>query len=886
MCSELVTSQRVEKYARIIVCGQVQGVGFRPFVYGLAQQFNIRGRVFNRGTDVIIEIACESNSFSDFIDQLKNRAPSLSRIDSISITENLAGSDALAITELKSFEIAVSESCENLSLNIVADAAPCSECLKELLDANNRRYLYPFINCTQCGPRFTIIKKLPYDRPNTTMASFQLCELCHQEYVDPNSRRFHAQPNACSQCGPKLVTIKKTEGFERFKTQESITRAFNLSNNVDDLSQLKTIVKSILAGEILAVKSVGGFHLICDANNPKAIETLRLRKNRPSKPLAIMCLNSVSARYWVDVDASDEQFLADKSAPILVLPLNNTDLKTASLLSPGLNHLGIMLPQSPLHWLLFATYLRYFQGLAEIDKNTDDYYSVEKLQETVCSLSLVMTSANLSGEPLITDNLEAIQKLDAIADVFVLHNRDIHTRCDDSVFVKRDNQFIPIRLARGFSPLKLDVKNSHLSSNKTKNTETVLALGSYLKNTVAINLGNEICVSQHVGDLDHPDNCKALVTACDRLLDIMQITPSVIACDLHPEGFGRAYALELAQKYQVPVVEVPHHVAHVHAVFSEFSENNPVLGLALDGYGFGWDETSRGGELLLIDGNHFYPQAELERIAQPGGDKASKEPWRMTLAWCYQTGLSIDTAHSLLQAYDVGQSPRPSASAVDLVWKMLSGNINCAPTTSAGRWFDAVAGLLGLCSAQSYEGEAAMLLEARALDYLRRNSSGDGNLSCVNNQFNEIVLNAIKSLRDKNTKINSGNVISLSHVLSDYVNDLLSLQKSNNLENYRDITGKIALDFHIQLSTRLFESIENTLSRLSKTYSNISKRVIFSGGCAQNQLLYSVLKQQLNTIDVELVLSNRIPVNDAGISVGQLHYALSLSSAEQVMNNQ
>ncbi len=822
---------------RLVVKGQVQGVGFRPFIYNLVNPLGYSGRVYNSGSDAIVDVICEVEEFQFIKTEINKKKPSLARIDAL-FEYQLSAQDIDELqSETQSEKFYISESAVNndFSLNITPDTGPCENCLDEMFDPTNRRYLYPFINCTQCGPRYTIVKQLPYDRKNTSMAHFKQCGACDKEYKNPISRRFHAQPNACEECGPSLWHTINTDRV-------------NVTSEAPKNS-IQVILDVINQGGIVAMRSVGGFHLVCDAKNSIAVEKLRKRKRRPTKPFAIMVANIASAKNWVELSPDSEVLIHSQSAPIVIADAKPKDNDTMSVLAPGLNRLGVMLPQSPLHWLLFYYFL---------NQPNHPLWKTE-----YCSLALVMTSANSSGEPLITDNGEAEEKLANIADAFLFHDRDIVTRCDDSVFSSWTKHLRPVRLGRGYSPLKLTLPPciAHtLNGVNAGDTEikTVLALGSYLKNTVALNNGLDIILSQHVGDLDHPDNCAQLDLTVYRLLEIMKVTPDAVACDMHPEGYGRQLAERLCKHYNVPLIDVPHHVAHVYAGIVELNESGNCFGIALDGFGYGWDGALRGGELFFIERQSsndklFQAIGHVSPIALPGGDKSAKEPWR----------LGISLIESLMKKKICDLEVLRNFSQIwtlrlenPFLVKMLHQNVNCPETTSLGRWFDAIAGLLGICSVQTYEGEAAMKLEALAIDCLREEYNGFSFEKALKETLNSSTI-ALDSNKNERFIVDLYDITSL--LVSNYVRDFSIKQ--------------FALDFHVFLAKALANCIKAAGSRYPEVVD-----VVLSGGCIQNRLLSEALMMELKNHNYNVHVSQKIPVNDGGISVGQIVYSLKLLS--------
>ena len=646
---------------RIRVRGAVQGVGFRPFVYRLALDMGLAGWVLNDAEGVLIEAQGTADDLAAFESRLRSQAPPLSRVQALEVAAQTGLQPAAGFHILASRGGAVTTA-------IPPDTATCADCLAELFDAHDRRHRYAFINCTQCGPRYTLTRSLPYDRAQTSMSTFPLCPACQREYTSPLDRRFHAEPNACPVCGPALQLV---DGQGQALPGDAIAATLAL----------------LRAGSIVAIKGLGGFHLACDAHNAQAVARLRSRKHRDEKPLAVMAANVASLAPWVQASPAAVALLQSAERPIVLLPQQPQLWQTPPAhdplpgVAPGLNTLGVMLPCTPIQFLLFHEAAGRPQGTAWLNEAQD--------------LLLVMTSANPGGEPLVTSNPEALTRLQGIADAWLLHNRDIVARCDDSVLrlpAPGAPQFI--RRARGYTPRPIKLAGSGPS---------VLATGAWLKNTVCITRGDEAFLSPHIGDLDNAATCQALAESVDHLCGVLDVRPQAVAHDLHPDFFSTRFAAQFAALRGLPLFAVQHHHAHVAAVAAEHGVTGPLLGLALDGVGLGSNGAAWGGELLRMHGASSQRLGHLAPIAMPGGDAAAREPWRMAAAALHGLGLGaqIDTRFS-------GQA------AAGAVRQMLERSLRCPPTTSAGRWFDAAAGLLGVRDVAAYEGQAPMLLEALA----------------------------------------------------------------------------------------------------------------------------------------------------------------------------
>ncbi len=653
---------------RIRITGIVQGVGFRPYVWHLAHELKLTGWVRNDAAGVDVLAIGTPDQLAAFSRRLPLEIPPLAQV------RELTWLDAPVDQMLTDFNILESGAGQAATM-IGHDTAVCADCLAEMFNPSDRRWRYAFINCTHCGPRYTLTHKLPYDRAQTSMAKFPLCSACGREYRNPADRRFHAEPTACPVCGPKLALV-------RLDARGEATSLEALSDPI------AATLDELRAGRIVAIKGLGGFHLACDARNADAVKRLRGRKQRDEKPFAIMAANPRSISPWVLISAAEADLLQSPERPIVLLrkqAIADTDFPE---LAPGLAWLGIMLPYTPLHWLLWHAAAGQPVGTAWMQQEQ--------------ALLLVMTSANPGGEPLVIDNAEAVARLAGIADAVLMHDRDIVVRCDDSVLrisATGAPQFI--RRARGYTPRAI-----RLPVRLPASGPSVLALGGYLKNTICVTRGDEAFVSQHIGSLDNPASIGMLIEVSRHLLDILQVRPDVIAHDLHPDFFSTRHAMELAAEWQVPAIAVQHHHAHVAAVAAEHGLCEPMLGLALDGIGLGSDGNAWGGELLRFERAGFTRLGCLAPIGLPGGDKAAKEPWRMAAAALFQ----MDRGDQIATRF------ADQAAAAQLQ-QILARKLNCPLTSSLGRWFDAAAGLLGAREVMAYEGQAAMLLEGMAASY-------------------------------------------------------------------------------------------------------------------------------------------------------------------------
>jgi hydrogenase maturation protein HypF len=765
-----------EVQQRLRVRGAVQGVGFRPFVYRLASELALDGWVRNDGAGVEIALRGAAADLARFRARLTREAPPLARIDAVEATD--AGGDPIE----PGFRIETSRRGA-ISTGVTPDAATCDDCLAEIFDPASRRWRYAFTNCTHCGPRFTITARLPYDRPNTSMARFALCPACAAEYDDPLNRRFHAQPNACPRCGPRLA----------------LADAHGAPIACDD--PIAAAVARIARGEILAIKGLGGFHLVCDARRARAVAELRARKHRDEKPFALMFANCASIEPFASVGPAERVLLQARERPIVLLDKRPGADDALPGIAPGLASLGCMLPYTPLQWLLFHEAAGRPSGTAWLAEPQP--------------LVLVMTSANPGGEPLVIDNGEAVARLGGIADAFLMHDRDILVRCDDSVLrVQREARAAPaatfVRRARGFTPAPVKLARAG---------PPILATGSFLKNAACLTRGAEAFLTQHIGDLDNAASRTALDEAVAHLQRVLQIRPAAVAHDLHPDFFSTRLAVRLAAELGVAAIGVQHHHAHVAAVAAEHGVTEPVLGVALDGVGHGDDGAAWGGELLRVDACGCARLGHLRALPLPGGDRAAREPWRMAAAVLHLAGRGDEIVRRFAH--------QPGAAAVA---DMLARGVRCAPTTSAGRWFDAAAGLLGVRDTMSYEGQAAMLLEGLAA------------------RHGAVAPDA-----------------SLYAIDRDNTLDLLPL--ALRLADERDAAFGAAL-WHATLAAALAAWV----ARAART-SGITT-VALGGGCFLNAILSAQLDRLLAARGYRVLHARQAPPNDGGIALGQAWVAL------------
>ncbi|HEX9867494.1 MAG TPA: carbamoyltransferase HypF [Candidatus Tectomicrobia bacterium] len=628
---------------KITVQGIVQGVGFRPFVYGLASRLGLDGVVWNDTTRVLIDVEGDPTCLESFLHALVAEAPPLARIEQICAEKQ-------PIRRYTTFAIEPSATRHDKNVFIAADVATCAACLREFNDAGDRRYHYPFLNCTNCGPRLTIVSAVPYDRERTTMAKFPMCTACQAEYADPGDRRFHAQPTACPRCGPRLW-VADSQGAE-----------------ICEDDPLAFIGARVQEGNIIAVKGLGGYHLACDGLQADVVRRLRQRKQREAKPLAVMVQNLDAARRLCIVSAVEAEILASPKRPIVLLR-KRPDCPIADAVAPLNRYLGVMLPYTPLHHRL--------------------------LQQA--GRPLVMTSGNLSEEPIAYQDDDAVRRLAGIADYFLTHNRPIYTRCDDSVTRVVLNQELPLRRARGYVPLPIRLP--------TACTSPILACGGHLKNTFCLAQGEYAFLSHHIGDLEDYRTYQAFVESIEHFKTPFDISPQAVAYDLHPGYRSSRYALALKD---LPHIAVQHHHAHIASCMAENGCEEPVIGVAWDGTGYGTDGRVWGGEFLLASYTGFERLAHLEEVPLPGGERAIRQPWRMAAAYLHHVYGEAMASLDLELMRHVDHRPW------QVMRQMLARGINSPLTSSAGRLFDAVAALIGLRYEVQYEAQAAVELEMLA----------------------------------------------------------------------------------------------------------------------------------------------------------------------------
>ncbi len=764
----------------IVVRGVVQGVGFRPFVYRVALEEGLTGFIGNDTDGVTIEVEGQEKRVEAFLNRLRTEAPPLSRIDSVTVRE-------LAVVGDSGFRIVASEVLGRVSTGIPADAATCPDCLRELLDPQDRRFHYPFLNCTNCGPRFTITRRIPYDRPQTSMAKFTMCPECQQEYDDPLNRRFHAQPNACWECGPR-VWLLQADGSESASGDEAVEQTLQL----------------LTAGKIVAIKGIGGFHLSVDATNQVAVMRLRERKRSYGKPLAVMVRDLKAARAVCVLTAEEEALVLTPARPI-VLARRREGCDIADAVAPGIPWLGVYLPYAPLQHLLFAD--------ARVR-------------------ALVMTSANLSEEPIAIDNEEAMARLRGIADAFLMHDREILQRCDDSVAAVVDGTTQLVRRARGFVPMGVALPFD---------TPPLLAVGGHLKNVFALARGRLAYQSQHLGDLENLIGLEFFKESLEHLMRTFEIEPQTVVHDLHPGYLSTQWAKEWAKERGLQLIAVQHHHAHVAGCMAEHGLTGKVIGLALDGTGYGSDGKIWGGEVLIASLAGFERFAHLEYVPMPGGEAAIKEPWRMAFAHLRAAGFEVGSSEMLNLFGATEKEARVLA-------RMMERGVNVPLTSSLGRLFDAVAAVVLGRRVVDYEAQAAIELEGIAVDepdnvpgYAMEFAGGDWD--------------ARDPLR-----------ISTAQLWRELVEDLRTGMSK----------AQIAARFHAGVAEGFARA-----ALLARSASGVNQ-VALSGGCMHNRWLARLLRTKLEAEGFEVYQHRNVSPGDGGLSYGQVAVAAAMLSQPQL----
>ncbi|GAP06558.1 hydrogenase maturation protein, carbamoyltransferase HypF [Anaerolinea thermolimosa] len=767
----------IEKKAlRIHVGGIVQGVGFRPFIFTLAEKNHLTGWVKNTSSGVEIEVVGDEGALQGFLVSLRQDAPPLARIDQVRV-------DPIPVREYLSFSILSSLPQPGEFLPVSPDVGICPDCRRELFDPSDRRYRYPFINCTHCGPRFTIIRDIPYDRPNTTMASFIMCGACRQEYEDPRNRRFHAQPIACPDCGPRVYFIEKD------------------GQHAEGEQAIQAARKWLVDGRIVAIKGLGGFHLACDATNPKAVEILRSRKKRSDKPFALMAFDLVQVENHCLLTPVEREVLTSREKPIVLARIRTGSRLALEQIAPNLSEIGVMLAYTPLHLLL----LEPEAGFPEM---------------------LVMTSGNLSEEPIAFDDEDAMHRLRELADAFLVHDRSIQTRVDDSVVSVFREQVYPIRRARGYAPDPVILPF---------NLPSTLAVGAELKNAFCLTRSRYAFLSHHIGDMENLETYTSFETGVEHYERLFRIKPELIACDLHPNYLATRYAQDRASREKLPIVAVQHHHAHLASCLADHAWDNQgqVIGVIFDGTGYGADGAIWGGEFFYGGYASYQRKFHLDYVPLPGGDLAVRKPARMALSYLWKYGLEWEMNF-------------PPAGALceeerTILRLQLERAINAPLTSSMGRLFDAVSAFMGIRQVATYEGQAAIEMEA---------------------------------LVDSNEKgsypfdLSDGKIIPLS------------------------MWEQLITDWHHgvpipTMAARFHNGVAEMIERVCRWISGEvgCKTVALSGGVWQNRFLLGKTVNLLENKGFDVLVHRRVPANDGGIALGQAMVAatqMKLTHTEEV----
>ncbi len=816
--------------AQIVVKGIVQGVGFRPFVFNLAEALGLKGYVTNASIGVFIDV--EGTRLNEFIEKVRSDAPPLSRITDVSVTP-------LPLHGYRDFAIHASiDQTGNLPFTLISpDVSVCDDCKREMLDPTDRRFLYPFINCTNCGPRFSLTTSIPYDRPNTTMAAFTLCPDCLREYANPRDRRFHAQPNACAACGPQVEFRLRNVPDRDIRGQAPCGL-----RNGEAIQEAITLLKH---GGIVAVKGLGGFHIACDAENDDAARRLRERKRKSNKPFAVMVPSVELAELFCGVSGDEQTLLLSKRRPVVLLR-KKTGQCLSDAVSPNNNFLGVMLPYTPLHVLLFH------HPLGDETAVPDPHFK-----------ALVMTSGNLSEEPIVRDNDEAVRKLSAIVDGFLLHDRDIFMRVDDTVLRTIDFGF---RIS-DFG-IKDDDKNRQVQTSAICNPQSaisflrrsrgyapdpimlhdegpeVLGCGADLKNTFTLTKGQFAIPSQHIGDMENYETLQFFEESLENLKTVYRAEPVAIVHDLHPGYLSAKWAIECGMrnaecgiedvkteirnpKSAIQLFGVQHHYAHIGSVMAEHGLKGPVIGIAFDGTGYGTDGNLWGAEFLIVDIDGFERAGQFKYIPLPGGEAAIREPWKIAVS--YLIDAAGEKAWDLLE--QAGLIRKYGKETIEQVM-IVSRSRDFSPLSSgAGRLFDAVSSLIGVCDCNTFEGEAAMALEA-----LTREG--------IDDQY------VVELMREN------------SHTVIDFSATITGIMRDLGKGVSREI---ISTKFHNTVST----VIQTMVRRMSEQFGIVD--VALSGGTFQNLYLMKRTVETLSREGMKVYANGKVPCNDAGISLGQAY---------------
>ncbi|MFQ5987728.1 MAG: carbamoyltransferase HypF [Dehalococcoidia bacterium] len=784
--------------ARIVVQGVVQGVGFRPFIHRLAGENHLKGWVLNSTEGVVIEVEGDEERIEGFIADIVAEPPPLAFIERVD-------RELLPPVGYTSFLIRESARVEGRFALVSPDISICQDCLRELFDPQDRRYRYPFINCTNCGPRFTIIEDIPYDRPMTTMRVFPMCPYCEAEYNDPADRRFHAQPNACPECGPKVWLQIGDCGLQiadcNPQSDEPIEAAREL----------------LAAGYIVAVKGLGGFHLACDATNDAAVRTLRERKQRVDKPFAIMSYDAAAVERYCYLSQAERRLLESRKRPIVLLR-RRPDSPISELVAPNNNDLGVMLPYTPLHYLLLSP--QWSDG------------------SPFRPLALVMTSGNMKEEPIATGNEEALKRLAPLADYFLLHDREIHIRCDDSVTRVFEGQEMPIRRSRGYAPFPIRVPFE---------LEEILACGAELKNTFCLTKEGYAFLSQHIGDMENFETLASYEASIEHFKRLFRIEPRVIAYDMHPDYLATKYAQSQIADCKLQIA-VQHHHAHIASCMAEHGLKERVIGVAFDGTGYGADGRIWGGEFLVADYRGFERAGHLAYVPMPGGEAAIKRPYRMALSHLHRAYGSL-RAEPQGEALDLDLPLLRRVNPVELrvIEHQIERGLNSPLTSSMGRLFDAVSALIGVRDVINYEAQAAIELEMIAAEDVEEGYT----------------LRAERSA-ERSRRSPQGEAIPLSPTPYPLVLDPAPLIRAIVADMEGGVDGSvISAKFHNAIAAMVL-----AVCGIIREQEGLNK-VVLSGGVFQNVYLLRRSLHLLRGAGFEVYIHRLVPCNDGGISLGQ-----------------
>lgn len=777
------------KRVNIRVRGIVQGVGYRPFVAVLAKQYNLIGHTYNDNEGVVIEVEGPASTVHEFASELRHKKPALSEVTSVETVE-------IPLCGGAEFTILPSKTGPTKNTLIAPDTAPCEDCLIEMKTSGDRRYRYPFINCTNCGPRYSLIKTVPYDRQNTTMSEFPMCDFCESQYEEETNRRYHAEPIACDVCGPHY-TFWETDSLQDTR-QSQVVNSMEYVDCADAGEQALNAARStIIEGKILAVKGVGGYHLACDATNEEAVQRLRTRKHRPNKPLACMAGSLKRIQTICEISKEEERLLLSAERPIVLLRLKTTESEVvmpAPSVSPENRYLGVMLAYAPIHHLLLQP---------------EDLW--------------VMTSGNRSGDPVLFKDEQAKSELNTIADTFLGHNRGICAPVDDSVLAIVQEKPLFYRRSRGYVPLPLRFKE--------KAAQHILATGSDLKNAFALVKEDLVFMGPHMGDLENAAVYEMYKQTEAHFEDLFSIAPQLVVSDSHPNYFSSRFGKEFAKRYNIPFMTVQHHEAHIAAVMAEHNILGPVLGIALDGTGYGIDGTVWGGEIMQVSTTEATRLAHLKETPLPGGEMSVREPWRQALWYlqqCYGDGIP--------SAFTPWLTSLPKGW--EILLKAMHNGLPMIQTSSAGRLFDAAGSLLGLGYIHSFDGQIAMALEQLADDE-------EGVLlpyTCVNG------------------------VIDMVPAVQAIIEQLASTPNNSSPIAKNLIRRKLAASFHTTLAAAITTEAKYWQNQLGLT------QVVLSGGVFQNRRLCKEMQRQWP--EQEFLIPRAVPPNDGGLALGQAWLAM------------